>query len=211
MWGPGTCRVKAVPVKAHYVDPRRSDDSSDGERGGSGGAGSCGLDQFGPLWCQSLPSGGSRVLFLCKRRNRPGRGKSFTRWPVVIVLIARWSRAREMSRLTPAGADQDCDIQAWYAGNDNYNSSPKVTIATIAIEAGTLDTPTWGAFSGSLTVGGGSSNPFRNEPGRGDGGLYPQVQFRGQLPLAQYQHRTGGGEGGGKSRREDVHGGGEGQ
>ena len=210
MWGPGTCTVKAVPVKAHYVDHVGVTTQVTVNE----------ADQAGPApadWTNSAPYGASPSLAvgagsLSLQETEPtGQGEIF--YKVASSDSAYCSVVKGTGDVTanPAGADQDCDIQAWYAGNDNYNSSPKVTIATIAIEAGTLDTPTWGAFSGSLTVGGGSSNPFRNEPGRGDGGLYPQVQFRGQLPLAQYQHRTGGGEGGGKSRREDVHGGGEGQ
>ena len=58
-----------------------------------------------------------------------------------------------------AGANQNCVIRAWHVGNTNYNASPEVDIATIAINEGTLGSVSWGSFTGNLKVGAGQKTP----------------------------------------------------
>ena len=156
--GAGSCTVKAVPVKAHYVDHAGVTTQVTVNE----------ADQAGPVptdWTNSAPYGDSPSLAvgatpLSLQETEPtGQGEIF--YKVASGDLAYCSVVKTTGDVTakPAGADQECDILAWYAGNDNYNPSPEVTIATIDIELGTLDDPTWGAFSGSLTVGGASVTP----------------------------------------------------
>ena len=152
--GAGTCTVKAVPVKEHYVT----------HAGVTTQVRVNMADQAGPDWTNS-PYGNSPTLAvgagsLSLQETEPtGQGEIF--YKVASGDLAYCSVVKGTGDVTanPAGANQDCDILAWYAGNANYNSSPEVKIATIDIELGTLDTPTWGAFSGSLTVGGARATP----------------------------------------------------
>ena len=57
------------------------------------------------------------------------------------------------------GVGEDCIVQAQFVGNTNYNPSGYDDIATLNVLGQSLGNITWGAFTGTLEVGGNSKTP----------------------------------------------------
>ena len=152
--GVGSCVVKAKPVKAYYQNHGGVTVTLTVNKG----------SQAGPIsWSNPYGSdpavavGGSALAISGSAPERQGAINYKVKSSSTSYCSVHTTTGAVTAKV--AGANQNCTIRAWYLGNANYNASPEVDIATIAVNEGTLGSVSWGSFTGTLKVGSGQKTP----------------------------------------------------